>query len=55
VYDVQGIAFAAIKVAVTVDLNPPVADAYRSENVVISEVEIAILDRTRIIVQELAT
>jgi uncharacterized phage protein gp47/JayE len=54
VYDVQGIGFAEIKVAVTTDLNPPSADDYRSENVAISEVEIAVLDRTRIIVQELA-
>jgi hypothetical protein len=55
VYDVQGIGFAAIKVAVTTDLTPPAAEEYRSENVAIGEVEIAVLDRTRIIVQELAT
>jgi hypothetical protein len=54
VYDAPGIAFADIKVAVTVDLNPPVADAYRSGNVAIGEVEIAILDRTRIVARELA-
>jgi hypothetical protein len=54
VYDVQGIGFAAIKVAVTANFNPPAADKYRSENVAVSEVEIAILDRARIIVQELA-
>jgi uncharacterized phage protein gp47/JayE len=54
VYDVRGIGFAAIKVAVTTGLNPPGEDEYRSENVEISEVEIAVLDRTRIIVRELA-
>jgi uncharacterized phage protein gp47/JayE len=54
VYDVQGIAFADIKVAVTDGLTNPVEDDYRSENITISEVEIAVLDRTRIIVQELA-
>jgi uncharacterized phage protein gp47/JayE len=53
VYDVQGIGFTAIKVAVTTDLTPPAADEYRSENVEISEVEIAVLDRTRIIVREI--
>jgi hypothetical protein len=54
VYDVEGIAFADIKVAVTTDLTPPSDDDYRGENVRISEVEIAVLDKTRIIVQELA-
>jgi uncharacterized phage protein gp47/JayE len=54
VYDVRGIGFAAIKVAVSGGLNPPGEDEYRSENVEISEVEIAVLDRTRIIVRELA-
>jgi uncharacterized phage protein gp47/JayE len=53
VYNVQGIGFAAIKVAVTTDLTPPTEDEYQSENAEISEVEIAVLDRTRIIVQEL--
>jgi uncharacterized phage protein gp47/JayE len=53
VYDVQGIGFAAIKVAVTKDLTPPALAEYRSENVTISEVEIAVLDKTRISVQEL--
>jgi hypothetical protein len=53
VYDVQGIGFAAIKVAVTSDLTPPVANDYQSGNVEINEVEIAVLDKTRITVQEL--
>jgi hypothetical protein len=53
VYDVSGIGFAAIKVAVTTDLTPPATGDYQSENIQISEVEIAVLDRTRIIVQEL--
>jgi uncharacterized phage protein gp47/JayE len=54
VYDVQGIGFAAIKVAVTTDLTPPDDDDYQSENVEISEVEMAVLDKNRITVQELA-
>jgi uncharacterized phage protein gp47/JayE len=53
VYDVQGIGFAAIKIAVTSDLTPPVVNDYQSENVEIDEVEIALLDKTRITVQEL--
>jgi hypothetical protein len=55
VYDAPGLGFTDIKVAATVDLNPPVADAYRSENVAIGDVEIAALDKTRIAVRELAT
>jgi hypothetical protein len=53
VYDVAGIGFAAIKVAVTDDLTPPSSTSYHSENVEISEVQIAVLDKTRITVQEL--
>jgi uncharacterized phage protein gp47/JayE len=53
VYDVPGIGFADIKVAVTKDLTPPSEDDYSSENVEISEVEIAVLDKTRINVREL--
>jgi uncharacterized phage protein gp47/JayE len=53
VYDVKGIGFAAIKVSVTSDLTPPAAEDYQSENVIINEVEIAVLDKTRITVQEL--
>jgi hypothetical protein len=53
VYDVRGIGFAAIKVAVTIDLTPPAEDEYRSENVGINEAEIAVMDKTRIIVREL--
>ena len=54
VYDVQGIGFADIKVAVTDDLTPPATEDYVSENVVIEEVEIAVIDRTRISVQEIS-
>jgi uncharacterized phage protein gp47/JayE len=53
VYDVQGIGFTIIKVAVTTGLTPPAAEDYQSENVEISEVEMAVLDKARIIVQEL--
>jgi 5-methylthioribose kinase len=53
VYDVHGIGFAAIKVAVTTNLNPPAAGDYHSGNIIINEVEIAVLDKNRIAVQEL--
>jgi uncharacterized phage protein gp47/JayE len=53
VYDVPGIGFAAVKVAVTKDLTPPPAEDYSSENVEVGEVEIAVLDKTRINVREL--
>jgi uncharacterized phage protein gp47/JayE len=55
VYDVQGISFADIKVAASADLTPPETDEYKHENVEITEVEIAVLDKSRIIVQELET
>jgi len=54
VYDVQGIGFVEIKVAVTDDFTPPAPEEYVSENVEIDEVEIAVLDRTRITVQEIS-
>jgi uncharacterized phage protein gp47/JayE len=54
VYDVRGIGFAAIKVAVTTGPVPPDPEEYRSENIPVSEVEIAVPDRSRITVQELA-
>jgi uncharacterized phage protein gp47/JayE len=53
VYDVQGIGFAAIKVAVTSDLTPPAVNDFMGANVEIHEAEIAVLDKTRINVQEL--
>jgi uncharacterized phage protein gp47/JayE len=53
VYDVRGIGFAAIKVAATTELTPPSDADYHGENVEISEVEIAVLDKTRITVREL--
>jgi hypothetical protein len=55
VYDVQGIGFADIKVAVTNDLTPPIESVYYAENIEIGEVEIGIIDRTRIAVTELVT
>jgi uncharacterized phage protein gp47/JayE len=53
VYDVQGISFASIKVAVTTDLIAPSESNYRSENIEIKDTEIALLDKTRIDVKEL--
>jgi uncharacterized phage protein gp47/JayE len=52
VYDVPGIATADIKVAVTSDLIPPSEEAYNSANIAIEEVEIAIIDKDRIAVEE---
>jgi uncharacterized phage protein gp47/JayE len=53
VYGVGGIGFVAIKVAISTDLTPPKEEDYQSINVEIRDNEIAVLDRTRIIVQEL--
>jgi hypothetical protein len=53
VYDAPGTGFAAIKVAAATDLTPPAIEIYQSENIQIGEVEMAVLDRTRIAVQEL--
>jgi uncharacterized phage protein gp47/JayE len=53
VYDVQGIGFADIKASSTFDLTPPDDTDYRSENIVIGEIEIALIDASRIIVSEL--
>jgi uncharacterized phage protein gp47/JayE len=53
VYNVRGIGFAAIKVAAVSDLTPPDDADYQSANIEISEVEIAVLDKARITVQEL--
>jgi len=53
VYDVPGIGYADIKVAVTTDLTPPDKQEYKSQNIVIGEVEIAVLDKSRIFVQEI--
>ena len=55
VYDVQGIGFADIKVAITNSLTPPVEADYDSNNIAIGEVEIGIIDRSRITVTELHT
>jgi len=52
VFDVSGIGFVDIKVAVTEDLIPPAAEDYKSENIEISEVEIAVIDKSRIFVSE---
>jgi uncharacterized phage protein gp47/JayE len=55
VYDVQGVGFADIKVAVTNDLVPPATEAYQSANIIIGEVEIGLVDRIRITITELET
>jgi len=54
VYLVPGIGYATISVAATDDLTPPPAGSYLSANIVIGETEIAVIDRSRIIVQEQA-
>ena len=53
VFDVHGIGYAVISVAATEDLTPPEPDAYLSQNITIGETEMAILDSSRITVQEL--
>ena len=52
VYQVQGIASADIKVAVTADPDtPPAAEDYEAANIEIGEVEIAVIDEGRISVE----
>jgi hypothetical protein len=53
VFQVQGIAYADIKTAVTDDINPPADAEYAAENISIGEVEIALIDQSRITVVEL--
>ncbi len=48
VYDVQGIGFVDIKIAVTDSTTPDTDKDYKSENIEISEAEIAVLDKSRI-------
>jgi uncharacterized phage protein gp47/JayE len=52
IYDVKGIGHATITVAVTDDLDAPPSEAYVSENVTIEQVEIAVVDASRIEVIE---
>ena len=54
VYNASGIGYAEIKVAATEDLTPPAPEEYLSENIEISEVDIAVFDKSRITVQEIA-
>ena len=52
VYEVPGIAHAEIKVAATLDPDtPPDASEYASANIAVGEVEIAVLDESRISVE----
>jgi uncharacterized phage protein gp47/JayE len=53
IYDVPGIGFADIKVAVTDDTTPPADNAYTATNITINERQIALVDKTRITVSEL--
>jgi hypothetical protein len=53
VYDVQGIGYATISVAVTDDLVQPAPGNYQSQNIEIGETEIAVMDKSRINIQEL--
>jgi uncharacterized phage protein gp47/JayE len=54
VYSVPGIAKADIKVARTLNLNPPEETDYKAENIEIGEVEIAVFDRGQIFVREIS-
>lgn len=51
IYDVDGIASAEIKLAMTDDLNPPEDEDYASENLIIGDTELALMDLSRIDVQ----
>jgi uncharacterized phage protein gp47/JayE len=54
VYDVVGIAFANIAAAETNDLTPPNDEDYVAANIAITERQIALIDKTRITVTQLA-
>lgn len=51
IYEVDGIASADIKLAVTDDLNEPDESAYMTGNLIIGETEIALMDEGRISVE----
>jgi hypothetical protein len=53
IYDVQGIGTADIKLAVTDDLDTPSPSDYISANIPIGEVEIALVDPSRIEITEM--
>jgi uncharacterized phage protein gp47/JayE len=53
IYDVPGVGFADIKVAATDDLTPPADEEYRAENITITERQLALIDKTRIGIEEL--
>jgi uncharacterized phage protein gp47/JayE len=55
IYDVDGVGFADIKVAATDDLTPPEDEEYQSQNITITERQIALIDKTRIHIEELLT
>jgi hypothetical protein len=48
IYQVAGVATADIKIAVTDDLTPPSQSAYSNANIAISNLEIALVDISRI-------
>jgi len=54
IYSVSGIAKTKIEVARTTNLNPPEEEEYKSENIEIGEVEIAVFDRGRIFIEEIS-
>jgi hypothetical protein len=53
IYDIPGIGFVEIAVAVTDDLIPPEEDDYSSENIQIGEVEIAAIDSSRMFINRM--
>ena len=54
IYGVPGIGWADYLVAVTDDLNPPAQGEYAAGNVGINERQIAVIDKTRISIEEIA-
>jgi uncharacterized phage protein gp47/JayE len=55
IYEVPGVGFADITVAATDDLTPPEDEAYRAQNIVINERQIALIDKTRVSIEGLLT
>jgi len=54
IYEVPGIKTADIKIAVTDTLTPPEEEEYASANIDITERQIALFDKSRIIISEIA-
>jgi len=53
IYKISGIGYAEIRVVATTDLTPPADEDYQAQNIAVSERQIAMIDTTRIIIEEI--